>query len=50
MNFIHSLFTVQYFLQEEYTTVLGTVCIYTEEINTNLWSSYSILQYIIYYT
>lgn len=31
-EFIHFLFTFQYFFQEEYTTVLGTICIYTEEI------------------
>lgn len=28
--------TLQHFLQEEYTTVLGTVSIYIEEINTNI--------------
>lgn len=39
----HSLFIhITVFLQEEYTTVLGTICIYAEEINTNFWSSQSI--------
>lgn len=41
MNFIHFLFTFQYFLQE-HTTVLGTTCIYTEEISTEFQSSHRI--------
>lgn len=35
MNSIHFLFTLHYSLQEEYTIVLGTIYIYTKEININ---------------
>lgn len=45
----HSLFVyITVFFQEEYTTVLGTICIYSEEINTNFWSSHLNSRFVLY--